>query len=135
MSAAIKHTFLLLVALHVVHACEEYRFGSVEENGTARFFGDLLNTTEPRGFIAANALLAGFGLWCYLVPLRQAKAWAGLVIWLSVLFEFGDGARHMVRALTKWAYDPGLLSAPLLFLTASYLAAVAAAGFNNADSS
>ena len=133
MNAAAKHAFLLLIGLQVLHAAEEHYFHLWDKLAPARFISGLFSSNLAHGFIIANVLVVSLGLWCYLFPLRRGSTYAGLIVWLWVLLEFANGVTHFVLAIRSWSYFPGLITAPLLLLTSSYLAALSAVRLENTE--
>ena len=133
MNAAAKQVFLLLIGLQVLHATEEYYFQLWDKLAPARFISGLFSSNLAHGFILANILVVLLGLWCYLFPLRRGSTYAGLIVWLWILLEFANGVAHIVLAIGSWSYFPGLMTAPLLLLTSSYLAALSAVSLGNTE--
>lgn len=123
MDSRARSVFVLLVAVQAAHSIEEYTFALYEVLPPARFASSLLSSDLAAGFAVLNVGFVAFGLWCYLVPMRRnwpsARAWA----WLWVGIELGNGLGHPALALRTGGYFPGVATAPLLLVLASYLAA------------
>jgi len=117
-----QRVFLILVVLQAAHSVEEYATGLYQVLVPARFVSGLVSDDLAVGFAVINSALVALGFWCYLVPVRSgrpaARAWA----WGWAIVEIGNGAGHVALALLAGGYFPGLLTAPLLFVTASWLA-------------
>jgi hypothetical protein len=106
--------FALLIAAQGAHSIEEYETRLYDAFAPARFVSDRLGLDRPIGFIIANTLLVGFGLWCWLARVRpQRGAWRGFA-WFWAVLESANGTGHLLLALAAGGYFPGLLSAPLL---------------------
>jgi hypothetical protein len=128
MNPAIRRAFLLLIVVQALHSLEEFRFELWRVFEPARAVSRLFSPDPETGFAIANGLLIAFGTWCYMVPVGLARQYAGLVVWLWILFEFTNGIMHVFLSLSSWSYYPGILTAPLLLALASYLAALVAVG-------
>lgn len=122
MSRRSQLVFLLLVGLQAAHSIEEYATRLYEVLAPARFLSGLVSDDLPVGFAIVNAAIVAFGLACYLVPIRsgrpRARAWA----WPWVVVELANGVLHVTLALVAGGYFPGVITAPLLFATAAWLA-------------
>ena len=77
---------------------------------------------SARGFLIANLLLVGFGLWCWAVPLRRAWRAARPIAWAWTAVETANGFGHLLLAALAGGYFPGALTAPLLLAAAANLA-------------
>ena len=117
-----KTAFLLLIIGQLLHSLEEYRFALWEVFAPARAVSGLFSGDLPTGFAIANTAIVSFGFWCLLFPVRRSWRGARAVLWAWVVLELLNGTGHMLLGLTTQSYFPGLYTAPLLFVTASYLA-------------
>jgi hypothetical protein len=114
--------FLLLVLAQAAHSVEEYVTKLYEVFAPARFVSSLINSDPALGFAAANALLVAFGLRCWFVPVRSNWPSARGFAWFWTVLELGNGLGHSMLALRQGGYFPGVVTAPLLLLFASWLA-------------
>ena len=114
--------FLLLVLLQAAHSFEEYSTGLYDTFEYIQSITELVAGDRARGFAILNSAFVVFGLWCYLVPIRRgwpsARGWA----WLWVVIELFNGILHPGLALSSGGYFPGVITAPLLFVVAAWLA-------------
>ena len=78
----------------------------------------MISADHQRGFIILNAALLTFGVWCVLVPVRRdwPSARAFLAFWIVI--ELIKGVGHPLWSVIQRDYTPGLLTAPLLLVTA-----------------
>jgi hypothetical protein len=115
--------FLALVAAQAAHSLEEYAFALYDVFPVARFASGLISSNLAAGFAALNITLVAFGVWCYVVPIRSAWPSARTLAWLWVLVALGNGVGHPALALRTGGYFPGVATAPILLVLASYLGA------------
>ena len=118
-----RYTFLALILAQAAHSVEEYCFGLYQVFAPARLVSGLLSDDPARGFIAANAALVLFGLWCYVARVRAGRRSAVGWAWLWVFVECGNGVGHPAVALARGRYFPGVATAPALLALSVYLAA------------
>lgn len=114
--------FLLLIVAQAAHSIEEYVTGLYQVFAPARFVSSLVSNNLPLGFLIANAALVAFGLWCWAVPVRSGWPSARGFAWFWTILELGNGLGHSGLALRQGGYFPGLITAPLLLVFASWLA-------------
>jgi hypothetical protein len=114
--------FLLLILAQAAHSIEEYVTKLYEVFAPARFVSGLITNNHQLGFLIMNAALVGFGLWCWAVPVRSDWAAARGLMWFWTILELLNGLNHSVLALRQGGYFPGVITAPLLLLFASWLA-------------
>jgi hypothetical protein len=114
--------FLLLILAQAAHSIEEYVTGLYQVFAPARFVNGLVSNNLPLGFLVFNTGLVAFGLWCWAVPVRSGWAAATGLAWFWIILELGNGIGHCGLALRQGSYFPGLITAPLLLLFASWLA-------------
>jgi hypothetical protein len=122
MDARSQSIFLALISAQAAHSAEEYAFGLYEVFAPARFVSGLLSRDLATGFIVANAALLLFGLWCYLARVRAGRPTARWWAWLWVLLECGNGSGHLLIALARGGYFPGVFTAPALLALSIILA-------------
>jgi hypothetical protein len=67
----VQATFLALVATQAAHSIEEYFGRLYEVFPPARFVSGLISQDLQLGFIIVNVALVGFGVWCWLSPVRR----------------------------------------------------------------
>ena len=114
--------FLLLILTQGAHSIEEYVTKLYEVFAPARFVSRLVSNDLALGFIAVNAALVTFGLWCWVVPVRSGWHAARGLVWFWTILELGNGIGHSALALSREGYFPGVVTAPLLLLFAAWLA-------------
>jgi hypothetical protein len=117
-----QFAFLLLVLVQAAHSIEEYTTGLYQIFAPARFASSLVSNNLATGFVVLNSALVAFGLWCWAVPVRSRWSSARAFVWLWVLIELGNGVGHPALALARGGYFPGVVTAPLLFVLALWLA-------------
>lgn len=114
--------FLFLIIAQGAHSIEEYVTRLYEVFAPARFISSLVSHDLGVGFLAVNAALVTFGLWCWAVPVRSGCHAARRLVWFWTILELGNGIGHSALALSRGGYFPGLMTAPLLLLFAGCLA-------------
>ena len=114
--------FLCLILAQVAHSVEEYLTKLYAVFAPARFVSGLISSDLALGFVIANTVLVAFGLWCWAVPVRSSWRAARGLAWFWTILEFGNGVGHSFFALRERGYFPGVITAPLLLLFASWLA-------------
>ena len=121
MDPRIKFSFLALVITQVAHSVEEYVFRFYEVFPPARLLNELVPGLTRPGFIIFSALLALFGLWCFLSSVHPGTKSARDWVWIWVVIELFNGLAHPVWAIATRGYVPGLATSPILFVLAAYL--------------
>jgi hypothetical protein len=114
--------FLALILVQAVHSTEEYFARLYDVLAPARFVSGLFFTDHRIGFVIFNVSLIAFGLWCCFGPVRHSWQSATAISWFWVVLELLNGAIHIGWALAVGAYRPGLMTAPVLVVTALILA-------------
>jgi hypothetical protein len=114
--------FGALVLAQAAHSVEEYIGRLWESFPPAQFITGLISQDHERGFVIFNLLLSGFGLWCLLWPVRRGWHSAVTLAWAWVVLEVVNGTGHSLWTLRQGGYTPGLATAPLLLVSAVYLA-------------
>jgi hypothetical protein len=112
--------FLSLIAAQAAHSAEEYATGLYEVFAPARFVSSLFSTNLSLGFLVVNTALIGFGVWCWVVPVRSGWRASNGLVWSWTLLEIGNGLGHLVLAALRGHYFPGAATAPLLLLIAGW---------------
>ena len=117
-----KYTFLALVVVQATHSIEEY-FGRLYEVFLpARFVSGLISDNLERGFIIFNVALVGFGLWCFVWPVRREWPSAMGFAWIWVAIEMVNSIGHPLWSPIALGYTPSVATAPVLLVLALYLA-------------
>jgi len=106
--------FGLLVLTQAAHSLEEYAGRLYEVFPPARAVSGLFASDLRLGFVIFNALLVGFGTWCYFWPVRRAWLSAKGLMWLWVGIELVNGVGHPAWSLSVHRYTPGLVTALVL---------------------
>jgi hypothetical protein len=114
--------FGTLVLTQAAHSAEEYAGQLWESFPPARLVSSVISHDLETGFLIANVLLLGVGLWCWLGPIRRGWPSARLLAWIWVALEIVNGIGHPAWALRQGRYTPGLATAPALLMVAIYLA-------------
>jgi hypothetical protein len=82
----------------------------------------LVSQDREQGFIAINAALILFGVWCFLFPVRRDWPSAALVAWIWVGVEVINGIGHPMWSIVNGGYTPGVATAPVLLVVALIVA-------------
>jgi hypothetical protein len=122
MDATVRTAFLLLVLAQAAHSLEEYVFRLYDFFAPARFVSGLVSENLALGFAVVNIGIVLFGIWCYVARVRPGHLSAPLWIWPWVAVEAMNGILHPAIALSRRAYFPGAVSAPILAVLSLYLA-------------
>jgi hypothetical protein len=115
-------SFIALVGIQAAHSVEEYLGRLYEVFPPARFVSGLLSQDLRLGFIIGNVVLLSFGLWCFFWPIHRRWRSAVAIGWLWVTIEVINGVVHPLWSLLQLSYTPGVATAPLLLISALYLA-------------
>ena len=118
----IKVVFGALIFTQLAHSIEESVGRLWESFPPARFLTSLISSDHQLGFIMANSALVAFGLWCLFFPVRKEWRSAPRFIWFWIVLEIINGVVHPAWTLRQGGYTPGVLTAPILLVVASYLA-------------
>jgi len=113
----LSRAFLLLVCLQAAHSTEEFSFGLYQLLPYFRPFGD----DAAEAFLIGNALVVGFGFWCYYFRVKPGAASAP--VWATgwAVIEIANGILHPTWSLMAGQYIPGTVTAPLLLAAGIYL--------------
>lgn len=117
-----RFAFFALILAQAAHSTEEYLFGLYNVFLPARYISTLVSDDPATGFVIVNAAVVLFGLWCYIARVRIKHSSAFAWMWLWLVAELGNGAGHIIIALMRDAYFPGLATAPFLIAISGYLA-------------
>lgn len=122
MTARSRSLFLVLVLAQAAHSVEEWVFALWDRLPIARVASGLVAADPRVGFALLNASLVAFGLWCWAVPVRGGWAAGPTLVWGWIAVEIGNGVGHPALALAAHGYFPGVVTAPILLVTALALA-------------
>jgi hypothetical protein len=117
----VRGAFLGLVLAQTAHSVEEYLGRLWESFPPAAFVTSLVSSDPEVGFLVINAALVGFGVWCFLVPVRRAWPSTLSFLWFWVILETINGIGHLGWSTVQRTVTPGTLTAPLLLILALYL--------------
>jgi hypothetical protein len=120
--ASPRLTFFLLILAQAAHSIEEYYGRLYDVFPPARLVSGLVSSDLERGFVIANVILVGFGLWCAIWPVRRGWPIATTLMWIWVTIETINGIGHPLWSLLQGGYTPGTGTAPLLLVLALFLA-------------
>jgi len=115
-------TFGALIFVQAAHSIEECVGRLWESFPPAHFLTSLVPSNPEYAFVGLNVLLLGFGVWCFLWPVRRGWPVAGTLAWLWALVEIVNGIVHPLWSIHEGGYTPGLATAPVLLALALYLA-------------
>ena len=118
----IQWTFGALVLAQAAHSVEEYVGRLWESFPPARLVSGLISSDRQLGFLVLNIALVAFGVWCFLVPVRQRWPSAVRFMGVWIVIETINGVVHPLWSLRQGGYTPGVLTAPILLVLALYLA-------------
>ena len=114
--------FLILVILQAAHSLEEYvgHLWTVFE--PAKFLTGLISNNHEFAFILINIGFIVFGIFCWLFIKSTNSNISVMIIWFWIIIELINGLGHTIYAIFQKEYIPGLITAPLIFITALFLA-------------
>jgi hypothetical protein len=118
----VELTFLALVCLQTLHSLEEYRGRLYDVFPPARLVSGLFSADLRRGFVTANVLLVAFGFWSVWWPVRHRWPSRDAFVGVWIVVETINGIVHPAWSLLNGGYTPGVVTAPLLLVTALLLA-------------
>lgn len=122
MDARAQMAFGVLVVAQLAHSIEEYVFRLFDVFGPTRVISGLFSRDLATGFAVANGGILLLGLWCYLVPVRSGRSPGRAIAWAWTVIEFANGVGHILFAVARGGYFPGVGTAPLLIGGSMYLA-------------
>jgi hypothetical protein len=114
--------FGALILAQAAHSVEEYLGRLWESFPPARAVSGLIFRNLELGFLAFNLALVGFGVWCFLGPVRREWPSAVPLAWGWVAIETINGIGHPLWSLRQGGYTPGVVTAPVLLILALHLA-------------
>lgn len=117
-----RTAFILLIAAQALHSVEEYWFRLYDRLAPARAVANAFGVERPVGFVIANTLLVGFGLWCWFARVGPGRGSARAFAWFWALLEIANAIAHLALAALAGGYFPGLATAPLLLAIGVWLA-------------
>ncbi|MEL6811513.1 MAG: HXXEE domain-containing protein [Bacteroidota bacterium] len=121
MKSSVSTTFLILVILQALHSFEEY-LGELWANfPPATFLCGLISSDLEFGFLLINIGLFMAGLIVWWFPVRSGDSFGRFFIWFWIVIELLNGVIHPAWSIYQKAYTPGVITAPLLLLTALVL--------------
>ena len=118
-----RNTFLALIIAQAAHSVEEFVFGLWKVLLPSRWALDSSVDARALVFVLANIAVVSFGIWCYAVRVRTGHASAVRLMWLWAVVEMINGSAHIVMALRRGGYFPGVATAAVLLVIAVLLAA------------
>jgi len=118
----LKNSFLFIVIFQALHSLEEFCFKLWVQLPPARFLSSLISDDLSVGFAVLNLCIVAFAVWSYLVPIRRGSSCAFPLMWFWACLEFLNGSGHLWFGLSAGGYFPGVLTAPFLIATSTYLA-------------
>ena len=117
-----KIIFLILVCVQALHSIEEYIGELWEVFPPAAYLCGLISKDLETGFLIANIGFFVVGLLVWFVFVRPGHALAKYLIWFWIVVELINGIGHTIWSIIQGAYTPGLVTSPILFIVAWYLA-------------
>ena len=114
--------FGALILAQAAHSVEEYLGRLWESFPPARAVSGLIFRNLELGFLAFNLALVGFGVWCFLGPVRREWPSAVPLAWGWVAIETINGLGHSLWSLRQGGYTPGVATAPVVLILAIHLA-------------
>ena len=114
--------FGALIFTQIAHSIEEYLGRLWESFPPARLLSGMVSSDREVGFIVINVVLCAFGLWCLLFAVRKEWPSAAGYIWFWIVLGIINGIGHPAWSLRQGGYTPGVITAPILLLIASFLA-------------
>jgi hypothetical protein len=118
---SMRWAFLVLIGVQAAHSIEEFGFRLFDRLAPARYLSSLVSGDRASGFAIINVGVVGFGLWCWLWPVRRGWRSANALAWGWAGLEIANGAGHLALAGYAHGYYPGLFTAPLLLLASGCL--------------
>jgi len=113
--------FLILVMLQAAHSVEEYVGRLWEVFAPARYLTRLISNNHDFAFLVINIGFIVFGIFCWLFIISIKSEISTIILWFWTIIELINGLGHIFYAIFKKEYIPGLITAPLIFITALFL--------------
>lgn len=120
MTNKIKTAFLLLVLVQALHSIEEYIGKLWDVFPPAKYITGLFSNDHEKAFVVINICLFIFGMIIWIAAVRNYSFALGPV-WLLAILQIINSTGHMVWAIMKKGYVPGVATAPFLFILAIHL--------------
>lgn len=114
--------FGALILAQAAHSVEEYAGRLYDSFPPARWLTGLVASDRRVGFIILNTTLVGFGLWCFLWPVRGGWSSRGGIVAFWVVLELVNGLGHPFWSWRQGGYTPGVGTAPVLLALALWVA-------------
>jgi Protein of unknown function with HXXEE motif len=114
--------FLTLIVAQVAHSIEEYAFKLYAVFRPAELVSAMFSTDLRTGFVIANTAIVTIGICSYLAAVRSTPRIARLWVWPWVVLEAANGVGHIIIAVARGAYFPGVATAPILVVVSTWLA-------------
>src|SRR5262245_40413303 len=121
-ASRVANTFGALVLAQAAHSTEESIGQLWASFPPARFVSGLVSTNLEHGFVFLNICIVAFGAWCYFWPVRGEWRIATPIIRVWSVVEMINGVVHPSWSILQGGYTPGVITAPILFVLALYLA-------------
>lgn len=121
-ASRVSHAFGALVLAQAAHSTEETLGQLWASFPPARFVSGLVSTNLEHGFVFLNICIVAFGVWCWFWPVRRQWRIATPIIWVWTVVEMINGVVHPSWSILQRCYTPGVITAPILFVLALYLA-------------
>jgi len=118
----IRIAFLLLILFQGFHSLEEYFAKLWEVLPPAAFISGLVSSDLRTGFMIINLGIFVFGVFSFFAATSPKHIRLPGLIWGWVIVETINGIGHPLWSLLTHRYVPGTVTAPLLAVTAVYLA-------------
>ena len=113
--------FLILVLLQAAHSVEEYVGRLWEVFAPARYLTGLISNNHDFAFLILNIGFIVFGIFCWLFIISTKSEISTIILWFWIIIELINGLGHTIYAIFQKEYVPGLITAPLIFITALFL--------------
>ena len=117
-----KTTFLILILLQGLHSIEEYIGKLWDVFPPAKYLTSLFSENHRTGFLIANIGILIIGIICWILLYSKIELFITKLLWVFIVIEIINGIGHPVWSLYQNDYTPGIITAPLLFITSLYLA-------------
>jgi hypothetical protein len=121
MDSRSRIAFALVILAQAAHSVEEYVFRLFDVFAPARWVSSLFSANLALGFALGNVCIVVFGAWGYWARVRPSHPGAQGYAWFWACLELGNGMGHVLFAMLRGAYFPGVGTAPLLIATSCYL--------------
>ncbi len=121
MDSRSRTAFGLLILAQAAHSVEEHVYRLFDVFGPARFVSSVFSSNTATGFALANTCIVLFGAWCYLARVRPSHPSERGYAWFWTCLELANGVGHVLFSIRRGGYFPGVVTAPVLIATSSYL--------------